>query len=119
VKETFECVVKLLCGLDPLIPVDKKGRLAEANSWKCVGVLLKNPQKFLDVLKNYKNEIDDKKVPAINFKEIQAKLDDPEFTPEIIMTKSECTGGLCDWVKNIAIYYDVFTNVAPKQALAE
>lgn len=33
--------------------------------------------------------------------------------------KSACAGGLCDWVKNIAIYYDVFTNVAPKQAKAE
>jgi len=33
--------------------------------------------------------------------------------------KSACAGGLCDWVKNISIYYDVFTNVAPKQAAAE
>jgi hypothetical protein len=73
----------------------------------------------MDKLKGYKDWIDDKKIPAINFKSIEEELKDEEFTPEIIAGKSACAGGLCDWVKNIAIYYDVFTNVAPKQAAAE
>jgi len=119
VQKTFGCVVHLLCGLDPAIPVDKKGRLSEANPWKCVGGQLKSPQAFLDKLKNYKNDIDNKRVPAINFTQIQSVLDDETFTPELIKAKSECAGGLCDWVKNIAIYYDVFTNVAPKKAKVE
>jgi len=67
VNDAFGCAVKLLCGLDPSIPVNKKGILAESNPWKCRGTLLKDPQKFLDVLKNYKNEIDAKNVPAVNF----------------------------------------------------
>jgi len=37
----------------------------------------------------------------------------------LIKVKSDCAGGLCDWVRNIAIFFDVFTNVAPKQAKAE
>jgi dynein heavy chain len=119
VQKTFSCVVHLLCGLDPLIPIDKKGRLSESNPWKCAPALLKVPQNFLDKLKNYKNDIDAKKVPAINFAQIQSTLEDETFTPELIKAKSECAGGLCDWVKNIAIYYDVFTNVAPKKAKVE
>jgi len=70
VKKTFACVVNLLCVVDPLIPVDGKGRLKEANPWKCVSILLKNPKEFLDKLKNYKNDIDEKKVPEWNFKAI-------------------------------------------------
>lgn len=114
VQKTFGCVVHLLCTVDPTIPVDKKGRLAEANPWKCVSGQLKSPQVFLDKLKNYKNEIEAKKVPAINFAQIQSTLDDETFTVELIRAKSDCAGGLCDWVRNIAIFYDVFTNVAPK-----
>lgn len=43
VQKTFGCVIHLLCNVDPLVPVDKKGRLAESNPWKCAAVQLKNP----------------------------------------------------------------------------
>jgi dynein heavy chain len=33
-------------------------------------VQLKNPQSFLDKLRNYKQDIDEKRVPEINFKAI-------------------------------------------------
>lgn len=54
VQKTFGCVIHLLCTVDPLVPIDKKGRLAEPNPWKCAAVQLKNPQAFLDKLRNYK-----------------------------------------------------------------
>jgi len=119
VQKTFGCVVHLLCSVDPTVPIDKKGRLAEANPWKCAASQLKNPQAFLDKLKNYKADIDEKRVPEINFKAIADVLADETFTPEIIMSKSSAAAGLCDWVKNIAVYYHVFTTVAPKRAAVE
>jgi dynein heavy chain len=119
VQKTFGCVIHLLCTVDPLVPVTKQGKLAEPNPWKCVSVQLKNPQAFLDKLKNYKQDIDEKRVPASNFKAIEDILNDENFTPEIIYTKSQAAAGLCDWVKNIAIYYNVFCNVAPKRAAVE
>ena len=41
---------------------------------------------------------------------------DPNFTAAIIRNKSSCAGGLCDWVINITMYYDVVVTVEPKKA---
>jgi hypothetical protein len=79
VKTTFGCVIYLLANVDPLVPVTKTGKLNEAVPWKCVPVQLKNPQVFLDKLKNYKNNIDNGEVPESNFKAIQHTLDDETF----------------------------------------
>jgi hypothetical protein len=56
IQMTFGCVMHLFCTVDPLVPVDKKGRLNApgGDPWKCVAVQLKNPQVFLDKLKNFK-----------------------------------------------------------------
>ncbi len=31
------------------------------------------------------------------------------------MKKSKAAGGVCDWIKNITMYYDVFISVEPKK----
>lgn len=69
IQMTFHCVMNLFCTVDPTIPVDKKGRLNApgGESWKIVPSQLKEPQKFLDKLKNFKGEIEAGRVPAINF----------------------------------------------------
>lgn len=42
------------------------------------------------------------------------------FNKDVIMTKSSAAGGLCDWIINITMYYDVVVSVEPKkQAVAE
>ena len=51
-----------------------------------------------------------------NFKMIRPQLADPNFTPAIIRNKSSCAGGLCDWIINITMYYDVVISVEPKKA---
>lgn len=38
VKKTFECVIHLLCSVDPLVPVTKTGKLNIANAWECRNV---------------------------------------------------------------------------------
>jgi len=119
VKTTFGAVVYLLANVDPLVPVTKSGKLDVADPYKCVPVQLKDPKAFLEKLKNYKNDIDAKRVPESNFKAIQATLDDENFEPEIIRNSSDCAAGLCDWVRNISVYFRIFTTVAPKRLAVE
>ena len=69
----------------------------------------------MDILNEYKTYIDEDRVPANNFKAIQSTLDDPEFTPEILISKAAAAAGVCDWIRNIALYYDVVVNVEPKK----
>jgi dynein heavy chain len=111
----------LFCTVDPLVPVDKKGRLNApgGDPWKCVAVQLKNPQVFLDKLKNFKTEIEARNVPPINFESIKHILADENFVVEKVKTAAECCGNLCDWVKNIDIFYHIFMNVEPKKKAAE
>lgn len=72
------------------------------------------------MLEGFKEKIDLEQVPANNFKAIRPTLADPNFTPEIIRTKSSAAGGLCDWIRNITLYYDVVISVEPKkQAVRE
>ena len=37
------------------------------------------------------------------------------FTPEIIMTKNKAAAGLCSFVINIVMYYEVVVTVEPKR----
>jgi dynein heavy chain, axonemal len=44
----------------------------------------------------------------------------PEFTPEELANKSSAAKGICDWIINITMYYDVVVSVEPKKkAVAE
>lgn len=70
---------------------------------------------FLDNLINY----DKDNIPETCRKAVQPYLDDPEFDPEFIRSKSLAAAGLCSWVINILTYYEVYCTVEPKrQALA-
>jgi len=111
-------VLNLLSGIDPEVPVDKKGRLNAENPWKASLKLMANPQKFLDNLNAFKGSVDADKVPAQNFKAIRGTLEEETFTPEIIKGKSSAAAGLCDWIFNITCYYDVVVSVEPKKLKA-
>jgi dynein heavy chain len=43
-------------------------------------------------------------------------LEDPDFTVERLGNVSKCAAGLCDFVININIYYDIVVTVEPKKA---
>jgi len=120
VQTTFTCCLNLLAKIDPNVPVDGKGKLKTEKPWQTALSLMSNPQAFLDQLNAFKAKIDAEEVPANNFKQIRPTLNDPNFTPEIIMGKSSAAAGLCDWIINITAYYDVVVSVEPKkQAVAE
>jgi dynein heavy chain len=113
--------MNLFAGVDPLVPVDKKGRLNPpgGDPWKCKDAQFKNPQDFLNKLKEFKGEIEAGKVPKQNFDAIKPTLENEDFTKEKIINASECCGNLCDWVKNIDTFYHIFMNVEPKKLAAE
>jgi dynein heavy chain len=77
---------------------------------------MKDPKKFMESLNTYKDQIDNDRVPGNNFKAIRDTLALETFTPENIATKSSAAAGVCDWIRNITSYYDVFVSVEPKKA---
>jgi len=116
VRMTFTCVLHLLSGINPDVPVDKKGRLNAENPWKVAQKLQANPGQFLAGLNAFKGEIDADKVKKENFAAIRETLARDDFNKETIATKSSAAAGLCDWIINITVYYDVVVSVEPKKA---
>ncbi len=48
VDRVFTCALNLLCGIDPNVPVDKKGNLkVEKTTWNISKKCLGDPAKFL------------------------------------------------------------------------
>jgi len=99
----------------------KNGKLAikQEDSWKVSKNLMKDPLKFMENLNDYKRIIDEMRVPPQNFAAIQGILNDPEFTPENLKTKAEAAAGVCNWIKNINLYFDVVVNTEPKRQAVE
>jgi dynein heavy chain len=77
--------------------------------------MMKDPTKFMENLNDYKRIIDEMRVPTKNFENIQDILNDENFTPEILKGKAEAAAGVCNWIKNINLYYDVVVNTEPKR----
>lgn len=77
--------------------------------------MMKDPLKFMEGLNAYKALIDEMKVPPKNFAAIQDIINDENFTPENLKTKAEAASGVCNWIKNINLYFDVVVNTEPKR----
>jgi len=120
IEKTFTACLNLLCKYHPNVPVDKNGKLKTEKPWATALGLMGNPGQFLDTLLGFKAEVDADRIPAKNFNAIRDVLADETFTPEIIMKSSPAASGLCDWIINITMYYDVVVSVEPKKlAVAE
>jgi hypothetical protein len=63
VKDAFNCVLHLLCKVDPAVPIDAKGRLKTEKPWQTAQGLMKDPKAFLETLNGYKDKIDNDLVP--------------------------------------------------------
>merc|ERR1719281_1225346 len=83
---------------------------------------MNNPEKFLINLKEFKQVIDDSQCPQQNV-DAARKVKDAmgeDFTADNMRKKSSAAAGLCEWIINIIMYYDVVIQVEPKkQALRE
>ncbi|KAK5851425.1 hypothetical protein PBY51_002220 [Eleginops maclovinus] len=92
------------------------GKVPKDRSWKAAKVMMAKVDAFLDSLINFNKE----KIPEACLKAIQPYLQDPEFQPDLVASKSNAAAGLCSWVLNIVKFYQVYCEVEPKrQALSK
>ncbi|XP_037134453.1 dynein heavy chain 9, axonemal [Syngnathus acus] len=92
------------------------GKVPKDRSWKAAKVMMAKVDTFLDSLIRFKKE----SIPETCLNAIQPYLQDPEFQPELIASKSNAAAGLCSWVLNIVKFYKVYCEVEPKrQALSK
>ncbi|KAM5274465.1 dynein axonemal heavy chain 9 isoform 2-T2 [Ctenodactylus gundi] len=92
------------------------GRVPRDRSWKAAKVIMAKVDSFLDSLISFNKE----NIHENCLKAIRPYLQDPEFNPEFVATKSYAAAGLCSWVINIVRFYEVFCEVEPKrQALSK
>lgn len=92
------------------------GKVPKDRSWKQARVVMGKVDGFLDSLIKFNKE----NIHENCMKAIQPYLQDPEFNPEFISSKSLAASGLCSWVVNIVKFYEVYCEVEPKrQALSK
>jgi dynein heavy chain len=120
VDDVFASTMILLAGVHPQVVVQKNGKVKD-RSWDAAKKqLLGSIPEYLDALKGFKAIADAGAVPNVNWKEVRPYLELEHFDPEIIKGKNSAAAGLCSWVINIVMYYDIVTTVEPKRkALAE
>jgi dynein heavy chain len=108
VDMVFASVVWLLAGFFPeAIEIDKNKK-PKNYDWKACLKLMKNPDQFVNILRGFKDTVDQNLVPPGNVDFIKKNyLSHPDFKPEIMAAKSGAAKGVCEWVLNIVKYYDV------------
>ena len=89
----------------------KSGKVPKDRSWKAAKVMMGKVDDFLNSLINYDKE----NIPENVQKAVQPYLDNPDFDPDFIRSKSAAAAGLCAWVVNIMSFYIVFCDVEPKR----
>ncbi|XP_054832302.1 dynein axonemal heavy chain 9-like [Eublepharis macularius] len=92
------------------------GKVPKDNSWKAAKVAMAKVDGFLDSLINFNKE----NIHENCLRALQPYLQDPDFNPEFVTSKSYAAAGLCSWVINIVRFYEVYCDVEPKrQALSK
>ena len=97
-----------MCGI---VWFDLKLAFLNLRSWAKVKMMMAKVDQFLDDLINYEKE----NIHSAVLNNLKPYLDDPEFEPEFVRTKSGAAAGLCSWVINVVKYYEVWCDVEPKR----
>ncbi|SCN60390.1 dynein heavy chain, putative [Plasmodium chabaudi chabaudi] len=118
VEDITAAVMQLLATIDTTISVDKFGKIKDP-SWKSAQKMMINPEKFISILKDYKNKIDENLVPDCNFKYVENLIKLPHFNKNAIQKKSKAAAGLAEWVLNITSFYKIIQNILPKRILLD
>lgn len=120
VDDVFAATMILLANVHPNVVVQKNGKVKDKSWDACKKQLLGSIPEYIDYLKAIKTGVDEQTLPKLNFKEVKELTTLEHFTPEIILTKNKAAAGLCSFVLNIVMYYEVVVTVEPKRkALAE
>ncbi|XP_043549538.1 dynein axonemal heavy chain 11 isoform X1 [Chiloscyllium plagiosum] len=92
------------------------GKIPKDRSWKTAKMLLNKVDDFLQAIVNFDKE----HIPEATIKVIKEEyLEDPEFNPEFVRTKSSVAAGLCAWVINIIQFHEVNCEVEHKRKALE
>ncbi|XP_069504355.1 dynein axonemal heavy chain 11 [Ambystoma mexicanum] len=95
-----------------MILLAPKGRVPKDRSWRACKVFMGKIDEFLHALLTYdKEHINENCLKSIK----DHYLQDPDFNPDLVRTKSFAAAGLCAWVINIIKYYEVYCDVEPKR----
>ncbi|KAK9500353.1 hypothetical protein O3M35_001633 [Rhynocoris fuscipes] len=104
-----EAVAKVASAV--MVLLAKKGKIPKDRSWKAAKAMMGSADSFLNALVNYDKE----NIQPEIVKAIQPYIEDPQFTPETVITKSAAAAGLCAWVINIMKFHEVWMVVLPKK----
>ncbi|CAF2140297.1 unnamed protein product [Rotaria magnacalcarata] len=110
-----EAVLKVGAAVMCLLPPGGKIPRPAQRDWKACKASMGNVDQFLQSLKTYDKEHirDDMR------REVKVYIDDPDFDPDKIRTKSAAAAGLSAWVINIVSFYEVYCEVEPKRLALE
>ncbi|XP_011314378.1 dynein beta chain, ciliary-like [Fopius arisanus] len=99
-----------------LVLFSPKGKVPKDRSWKACKAMMGGADAFLSALRNYDKE----NIHPDVVKAIQLYINDKEFEPQFIYSKSQAAAGLCSWVKNIMVFHYINESVKPlRQALVQ
>ncbi|XP_047352693.1 dynein beta chain, ciliary-like [Vespa velutina] len=95
-----------------LVLFSPRGQIPKDRSWKACKAMMGSADAFLTALHNYDKE----NIHPEIVKAIQPYINDKEFDPEFIYSKSKAAAGLCSWVKNIMVFHYINETVKPLRA---
>uniref|UniRef100_A0A670JUX8 Dynein axonemal heavy chain 9 n=1 Tax=Podarcis muralis TaxID=64176 RepID=A0A670JUX8_PODMU len=87
------------------------GKVPKDRTWKAAKVAMTKVDSFLDSLIHFNKE----NIHENCLRALQPYLQDPEFEPELVTSKSYAAAGLCSWVINIVHFHKVYCDVEPKR----
>ncbi len=106
--DVFGACIFLLAGFYPEVIDIDKSKKPKAWDWKACTKIMKNPEQLLEKLKGFKDVVDSNQVPASNVHSVKTMfLALEHFKPEVMESKSTAAKGVCSWVINIVLYWDV------------
>ena len=86
-------------------------KIPKDRGWNNAKIMMAKVDQFLESLINFDKE----NIHENNLAAIKPYLNDPEFDPDFIRSKSFAASGLCAWAINIVKFYEVFCDVEPKR----
>ena len=102
-------------GYDQNIELNKK-KLPKNLDWPNCRILMKEPQKLINKLSNFHNEINNGKVPPQNFAKIKPYFKEQIFQqPKLMFKKSPAAGNILLFLTCMVEYYDAMTQMIPKR----
>jgi len=115
VDDVFAATMILLANIHPNVIVQKNGKVKEKGWDACKKQLLGSIPEYIEYLKSIKSHVDNNTIPKINMIEVKALTDLEHFKYDVMLKKNSAAAGLCSFVVNIVMYYEVVVTVEPKR----